>query len=112
MKLDRKYAIRAFGPLTASTTLIGPSVLILVTVLLSLWSWRKWPDLIIDFGRELYFPWQIASGKVLYRDIAHVFGPLSQHFNAMLFKLDVRDALRAIQDSYVPKFGSPAISRL
>lgn len=48
-------------------------------------SWRRWPDIMIDFGRELYIPWQIASGQVLYTDIAHLFGPLSSYFNALLF---------------------------
>ncbi|MFH0981307.1 MAG: glycosyltransferase family 39 protein [Planctomycetota bacterium] len=50
-------------------------------------SWRKWPDPLVDFGRELYIPWQLASGKVLYRDIACLFGPFSQYLNALWFKL-------------------------
>ncbi|OGW84335.1 MAG: hypothetical protein A2987_06880 [Omnitrophica bacterium RIFCSPLOWO2_01_FULL_45_10] len=25
-------------------------------------SWRKWPDLMVDFGRELYVPWQLNEG--------------------------------------------------
>jgi hypothetical protein len=49
-------------------------------------SWRKWPDPQIDFGRELYVPWRLANGAVLYRDIDAYFGPLSQYFNAALFK--------------------------
>ena len=63
------------------------AILTLQFALILRWSWRKWPDVIIDFGRELYVPWQISSGKVLYRDIGHLFGPLSQYFNALLFKL-------------------------
>jgi 4-amino-4-deoxy-L-arabinose transferase-like glycosyltransferase len=51
------------------------------------WSWRKWADLYIDFGRELYDPWQLADGKVLYRDIYLEYGPLSKYFNAGLFKV-------------------------
>ncbi|MEO8866089.1 MAG: hypothetical protein ABI420_13770 [Opitutaceae bacterium] len=50
-------------------------------------SWRKWPDPLIDFGRELYLPWRIANGAVLYRDVDDFYGPLSQYFNAGLFKL-------------------------
>ena len=30
-------------------------------------SWEKWGDTIIDTGRELYIPWQLSAGKVLYR---------------------------------------------
>jgi hypothetical protein len=48
-------------------------------------SWRKWPDLLVDFGRELYVPWQLTEGKVLYKDIASLFGPFSQYLNAMWF---------------------------
>jgi hypothetical protein len=56
-------------------------------VALSVWSWRKWADPLVDFGRELYIPWQLANGKVLYRDIAHLFGPFSQYLNALWFRL-------------------------
>ena len=51
------------------------------------WSWGTWPDVLIDFGRELYIPWQLSQGQVLYRDVAHFNGPLSQYWNALLFKL-------------------------
>jgi hypothetical protein len=48
-------------------------------------SWRKWPDPLIDFGRELYTPWRIAEGAVLYRDVENPYGPLSSWLNGMLF---------------------------
>jgi hypothetical protein len=50
-------------------------------------SWRKWPDPLIDFSRELYVPWRLSGGALLYRDVAEIFGPLSQYFNAGLFAL-------------------------
>ena len=51
-------------------------------------SWRKWPDLLVDFGTQLYLPWQLASGSVLYRDVMYLTGgPLSQHYHALLFAL-------------------------
>ncbi len=49
-------------------------------------SWRKWPDPLTDFGRELYLPWRLANGAVLYRDVDDLYGPFSQYFNAALFK--------------------------
>lgn len=58
-----------------------------VFVALAAWSWRKWPDPLIDFGRELYLPWQITRGGVLYRDLASLFGPLSPYVNAFWFVL-------------------------
>jgi len=54
---------------------------------LTVWSWRKWPDPVIDFGRELYTPWQLTTGKVLYRDVASLFGPFSQYVNTLWFAL-------------------------
>ncbi|HEX7138656.1 MAG TPA: glycosyltransferase family 39 protein, partial [Vicinamibacterales bacterium] len=51
------------------------------------WSWRKWADPLVDFGRELYVPWQITQGRVLYRDLASLFGPLSPYVNAGWFSI-------------------------
>jgi hypothetical protein len=65
----------------------GPCLIAIVFALMAFWSWRKWPDLLIDFGQQLYIPWQLASGKLLYKDIVILHGPLSQHFNAFWFKL-------------------------
>jgi hypothetical protein len=57
-------------------------------VFAALISWRRWPDLIVDFGGQLYIPWRLAHGAVLYRDIFYFAGgPLSQYFNALLFKI-------------------------
>ena len=50
-------------------------------------SWRRWPDILVDFGIQLYLPWRISQGDVLYRDMMYLTGgPLSQYFNALLFK--------------------------
>ena len=51
-------------------------------------SWRRWPDILVDFGIQLYLPWRISQGDVLYRDMMYLTGgPLSQYFNALLFKI-------------------------
>ncbi|HTA95268.1 MAG TPA: hypothetical protein VK769_04020, partial [Verrucomicrobiae bacterium] len=45
-------------------------------------------DVLVDFGLQLYMPWRISHGAVLYRDIYFFAGgPLSQYFNALLFKI-------------------------
>lgn len=64
----------------------GPALLSAVFVALVAWSWRRWPDVLIDFGRELYVPWQLAAGKILYADIAYFNGPLSPWINSILFR--------------------------
>jgi len=60
---------------------------VLVGICMLKLSWFKWPDLLIDYGRELYVPWQITQGGVLYRDINHLYGPLAHYFNAFLFQI-------------------------
>jgi len=47
----------------------------------------RWPDLLIDFSRDLYTSAQLAEGKVLYRDIAFFTGPLSPYLNALWLRL-------------------------
>ncbi len=51
------------------------------------WTWGTWPQLLVDFGRELYVAWRLAEGDVLYRDIAYFNGPLSPHLNALWFRV-------------------------
>ena len=68
-----------------SAAIVAIHALLFLT--LAAWTWRKWPDPIVDFGRELYVPWQITRGRVLYRDIASLFGPLSPYINAFWFRL-------------------------
>lgn len=58
-----------------------------VFALLTAMTWRKWPDMLLDFGLQLYIPWKISTGAVLYRDLAYMTGgPLSQYFDAFLFR--------------------------
>ena len=57
---------------------------IAVIAALLLWrGWSRWTHPVIDFGRELYVPWQILEGKILYRDLAYFNGPLSPYLNAL-----------------------------
>lgn len=44
-------------------------------------------NLIVDCGREAYYPTQILLGKVLYKDLFNIYGPFSYMFNAVLFKI-------------------------
>ncbi len=60
-------------------------VIFLVGVVLAWWTWGAWADAMVDFGRELYIPWQITQGQTLYTDLAYFNGPLSPHVNALWF---------------------------
>lgn len=67
---------------------LGFGVVAIAFVLAAALTWRKWPDLLVDFGGQLYIPWRIANGAVLYRDLFYFAGgPFSQYFNALLFKI-------------------------
>ena len=59
-------------------------------------TWLTWPDAYIDFSRELYLPWRVACGDVLYRDLAYYFGPVSVYTNAALFALLGRPSIHAL----------------
>ena len=56
-------------------------------ILLSWMSWRKWPDPLIDFGQQLYVPWRLSRGAILYHDVSYVYGCLSVCYHAALFKI-------------------------
>lgn len=44
-------------------------------------------SILIDFGREVYYPVRILEGKVLYKDLFVIYGPFSYFLNALLFKI-------------------------
>jgi len=50
-------------------------------------SWLRWSDALIDTGRVLYVPWRLLRGDLLYRDVEHLFGPLTPYLDALLFRL-------------------------
>jgi hypothetical protein len=66
----------------------APAVLVAGVVLVMLvWTWGRWPDLLIDFSRDLYTSSRLAEGKVLYRDVAFFTGPLSPTLNALWLRM-------------------------
>ena len=76
------------APQRGAASLVGLLTVLTTYALGALLTWRKWPDVLTDFGSQLYLPWQIASGSVLYRDVTYLTGgPLSQHYHALLFKV-------------------------
>lgn len=64
----------------------GPAIVAVVGVAAVAWGWGRRPDVLVDFGRELYVPWRLAAGEVLYSDIAYFNGPLSPYWNAIWFR--------------------------
>lgn len=66
---------------------LPPLVLACAFGALTAWSWGRWTDVHIDFGRELYLAWRLAEGDALYRDLAYRQGLLSPYWNALWFAL-------------------------
>ena len=66
---------------------LGPALIAAVGTAMLAWTWAKLADPLIDFGRELYVPWQLSQGRVLYADVAYLNGPLSPYLNAFWFRL-------------------------
>jgi hypothetical protein len=79
-------ALAGASPATAhSKRFAGPLLLAVAFAALAAWSWGRWPDVLVDFGNQLYLPWQILEGRVLYTDLAYKEGPLSIYALALLF---------------------------
>ncbi len=70
---------------------IRPSFLVNIVIfasfayLLSV-TWLKCGDLIIDTSRELWVPYKILKGTVLYKDIFYLFGFFVPYFISFLYK--------------------------
>ena len=65
-------------------SLAALGILILIAVLAFLQSYQRWLDPIIDTGRDLYIPEQIAHGARLYRDIRYQYPPLAPYALALM----------------------------
>ena len=60
--------------------------LILLSLLVFGLSYAHQGSLIIDSGREVYYPKRILEGAVLYKDLFNIYGPFAYLYNAFLFK--------------------------
>lgn len=47
-------------------------------------SWAKWPLLTADSARELYVPFQIRHGALIYQDFYYLYGPVAPYAQAGL----------------------------
>lgn len=69
------------------TVWLAQSVIILVFLALTCATWAHWGNVRIDCGRELYVPANILEGKMLYRDLWYLYGPLAPYLKALLLFL-------------------------
>jgi hypothetical protein len=81
--------------------ILGPLIVFLAAICMAAWTWQTWPDVLIDFGLQLYVPWRISQGAVLYRDVTIFTGPLSSYYNAQAFGM-FGPSLRVIELANLP----------
>lgn len=66
---------------------IARALIVSVTSALAWYTWGHWGDFQIDNGRELYVPAEILKGKMLFRDLWYMYGPLAPYLKAFLFRI-------------------------
>ena len=72
-------------PLTSRARFSVALLILSITAALALaQSWARWLDPIIDTGRDLYIPEQLANGAKLYRDIRYQYPPLAPYLLALI----------------------------
>jgi hypothetical protein len=64
-------------------------------------TWLRWPDALVDFWRNLYIPWRLSEGALLYTEVVDWYGPLPSLVGGAAFSLvgpglDVLVALNAL----------------
>jgi hypothetical protein len=69
----------------ASRLWIARAIIVGVAAALAWYTWGHWGDFQIDNGREIYVPVEILKGKLLFRDLWYMYGPLAPYANALLF---------------------------
>ncbi len=71
----------------AAEAWISRSVILAVCAAFAWYTWGHWGNFQIDNGRELYVPAEIAKGKLLFRDLWYMYGPLAPYLKAGLFRI-------------------------
>lgn len=61
--------------------------IVVAAMLIVFLTWGHWGDIQVDCGKELYVPYEILRGKLLYRDIFYPYGPLPPYLGALLIEI-------------------------
>ena len=85
-KLGREGAIKQFLAFVPNLW-IARTLIVTVASVLAWYTWGHWGDFQIDCGRELYVPAAILHGKLLYRDLWYMYGPLAPYTQALAFRI-------------------------
>ncbi len=66
---------------------IARALIVIVAGALAWYTWERWGDFQVDCGREVYVPTAILRGKLLYRDLWYMYGPLAPYLQALVFRI-------------------------
>jgi hypothetical protein len=89
----REHLSQVFSDLSGPEVPWNRTTVVALAVLGALWgllmysTWAAWGELTADCGREMYVPAVLAEGKVLYRDVWYLYGPVAPYLNSLLFRL-------------------------
>lgn len=75
------------GKDTPSPASLGPWLIVLAGAMMCWISWLKWPDLLVDYGEQIYVPWRLSEGDVLFKDIFYFYGPASAYLHSWVLTL-------------------------
>lgn len=81
----RKSAVPA-APADHRVAFLAAGGIVVLCLAMLWWIWGRGCDVLVDFGRTVYVPWQLSEGQTLYKDIAYLHGPLSAYAGAMWFR--------------------------
>jgi hypothetical protein len=62
-------------------------LILLVAGGMAWYTWGHWGDFQVDCGREIYVPAALLRGKLLFRDVWYMYGPLAPYAEALLFRI-------------------------
>jgi hypothetical protein len=62
-------------------------IIIFVALAMAWYTWGHWGDFQVDCGREIYVPAALFQGKLLFRDVWYMYGPLAPYLQALLFRV-------------------------
>ncbi len=86
---DQYFSRLASGPPARwnLTTAGGLLALIIIWAASRYATWATWGSLTVDSGREMYVAAALSEGKMLYRDVWFLNGPVAPYLNSFLFRL-------------------------
>ncbi len=79
-------------------------IISVIFILISVILYGKSGNILVDFSRECYIPYQMIQGEKLCKDIFLIYGPFGYLFNMLLYKIDLNINLLLIEALIVSYF--------